>query len=168
MIRRFALASAILIAAASATPAMAGTATSNLDISATVPESCTITAEPIAFGDYDPIVDHAEEPLTATGTLNVKCTSGTIANILLGQGTNASSSSSDSSPDRRLKNGGAYLNYSITNDGNSNNWGNTNATGLGTIGSGNSETFAFSLTIPPGQSALVGTYTDTVVATVSY
>lgn len=167
MIRRFALASAILIAAASATPAMAVTATGNLDISATVPESCVITTEPIAFGDYDPIVTHATEPLTTTGTLTVQCTMGTEATILLGQGANAASGSTNSSPYRRLKDtNGATLSYTISRGGNI--WGNTTDTGLSITGMGSSDDIPVYLSIPPGQSALVGTYTDTVVATVSY
>jgi spore coat protein U-like protein len=174
MIRRFALASAILIAAASATPAMASTATENLDISATVPESCAITAEPIAFGNYDPIVTHATEPLTTTGTLTVQCTMGTSATILLGQGANASTYSTNSSPDRRLAgDGGGSLDYNISKDGAGNNtWGNTTGTGHSITGTGNSQDISVSLSIPPAaaqsNTVVVGTYTDTVVATVSY
>lgn len=167
MIHRFALASAILIAAASATPAMAGTATENLDISATVPESCAITAEPIAFGNYDPIVAHAEAPLTTTGTLSVLCTMGTEATILLGQGANAASGSSNSLPYRKLAgDGGGTLDYTITRNGDI--WGNTTDTGHSITGTGSSQDISVSLSIPPGQSVPVGTYTDTVVATVSY
>ena len=167
MIRRFALASAILIAAASATPAMASTATENLDISATVPESCAITAEPIAFGNYDPIVTHATEPLTTTGTLTVQCTMGTSATILLGQGANAAFGSTNSSPYRRLAgDGGGTLDYTISKGGGI--WGNTTDTGLSITGMGSSNDISVYLSIPPGQSVPVGTYTDTVVATVSY
>jgi spore coat protein U-like protein len=167
MIRRFALASAILIAAASATPAMAGTATENLDISANVPESCVITTEPIALGDYDPIVTHATEPLTTTGTLTVQCTMGTSATILLGQGANATTGSTDSSPYRNLKDAsGAKLSYIISKGGDV--WGNTTSTGLSITGMGEPNGIPVYLRIPPGQTALVGTYSDTVVATVSY
>ena len=167
MIRRFALASAILIAAASATPAMASTATENLDISATVPESCAITAEPIALGNYDPIVTHAEVPLTTTGTLTVQCTMGTSATILLGQGANAAFGSTNSSPYRRLAgDGGGTLDYTISKGGGI--WGNTTDTGLSITGMGSSNDISVYLSIPPGQSVPVGTYTDTVVATVSY
>lgn len=167
MIRRFALASAVLIAAASATPAMAGTATEDLNISATVPESCVITTEPIELGDYDPIVTHAEVPLTITGTLTVQCTMATEATILLGQGANAASGSSDSSPYRRLAgDGGGTLDYTITRNGAI--WGNTTGTGQSITGNGSSQEIPVSLSIPAGQSAAVGTYSDTVVATVSY
>ncbi|MDB9448177.1 hypothetical protein [Anabaena sp. CS-542/02] len=63
MIRRFALASAILIAAGSAAPAMADTATSNINLSATVPVSCTISTSRLAFGAYDPIGTNATTAL---------------------------------------------------------------------------------------------------------
>jgi spore coat protein U-like protein len=92
---------------------------------------------------------------------------GTSATILLGQGANASTYSTNSSPDRRLKDtNGATLSYTISKGGDI--WGNTTSTGLSITGMGEPNDFSVYLSIPPGQSVPVGTYTDTVVATVSY
>lgn len=70
MIRRFALASAILIAAGSAAPAMASTSSTNLSVTATVPVSCTISTGLLAFGSYDPIGTHSSSTLNVTGSLH--------------------------------------------------------------------------------------------------
>ncbi|MFM6255704.1 MAG: spore coat protein U domain-containing protein, partial [Dolichospermum sp.] len=115
MIRRFALASALLIAAGSAAPAMAGTATANLTVSSNVVNKCNISASPIDFGDYDPIVANSgpSEDLDGTGTVTVTCTSGAPVTITLGQGNNPGSGSTDASPMRRLNNGANYLSYGI-------------------------------------------------------
>ncbi|MFM6025467.1 MAG: spore coat protein U domain-containing protein, partial [Dolichospermum sp.] len=86
MIRRFALASAILIAFGSAAPAMASTATSDLTVSSNVANNCTISTSPIDFGAYDPISANASIDLDGTGTVTVTCTSGASATITLGQG----------------------------------------------------------------------------------
>jgi len=71
-----------------AAPAFAQTATANLNISATVNKTCTITTTPVAFGIYDPVVTNASTPLDATGTVVVTCTKGAGTRIDLGNGGN--------------------------------------------------------------------------------
>ncbi|MEA5556542.1 Csu type fimbrial protein [Nodularia spumigena] len=171
MIRRFALASAIFIAAGSAAPAMANTSSANIDVSATVPVSCTISANPIAFGNYDPIGTHANAALDITGSLTTTCTSGAPAVITLGQGGYADTGSSDAAPLRRLSAGNNnFLAYQIFKEQTrATNWGNTNTTGVTVTGTGspmNTEIFA---RIPSGQTAALATsYTDTVIVTITY
>src|SRR5689334_19496230 len=85
--------------------AFAGSATSNLSISATVQDNCTITANSLSFGAYDPVSGNASAPLTGSGTISVTCTSGSSATITLDQGTNPGTSSTSALPKRRMSNG---------------------------------------------------------------
>ena len=166
MIRRFVLASAILIAAGSAAPAMAGTATSNLTVSSNVPHSCTISTDPLNFDDYDPITG---PNATGTGTVTVVCSSGTSATITLGQGSNPQAASTDAIPLRRLKLGTNYLSYALyQNNTYSEIWGNTAGTGASHTGTGSASDVTVYGVIPGTQNVPPGSYSDTVVATVSF
>lgn len=176
MIRRFALASAILIAAASATPAMADTATSTLDITATVSKKCVFgTNTNITLGDYDPIVTNATSgvDLTNSGEIKYTCTAGVTSYLTLTQGNNPATDSSDTSPKRRLKRGSDndYLSYNIYTDVNRTTvWGNTGATGnyLGTA-NGIEQIVTLYGKIDKGQNVPAGTgYSDTVTAIITY
>ena len=173
MIRRFALASAILIAAASATPAMAGTATSNLQVSATVSASCALTTTALDFGNYDPTGANSSSGnhLEITGSLTTNCSSGTVATITLGHGSNGHPLSSDTSPLRMLKNaaGNQTLSYYLYSSlSPQTTWGNSASTGVAVTGTGSAATTTIYGRIPKGQSVQAGSYTDTVVATVTY
>ncbi len=167
MIRRFALASAVLIAAASATPAMAGTAASNLDVGANVTSNCSISTAAINFGDYDALNPN---PKDGTGSVTITCTIGSAASIKLGQGNNPGAASSDASPLRTLGNGGGdFLSYQIYQDGaRSTVWGNTAGTGVSVTGTGAEVTRTVFGRIPPGQNLPAGAYSDTVVAQVAF
>ncbi len=173
MIRRFALASAILIAAASATPAMADTVAATLDISASVPPKCVFgTNTNITFGDYDPIVTNATSgtDLTDSGEIKYTCTVGVSPYITLNQGNYADTGSSEGSPLRRLKDGSNFLSYNIyTNVERTTVWGNTNTTGTPGTGNGIEQTVTLYGKIARGQNVPPGTgYSDTVTATISY
>ncbi|MBD2145949.1 spore coat U domain-containing protein [Sphaerospermopsis sp. FACHB-1194] len=170
MIRRFALASAILITAGYAAPAMAGTATSNITVSTTVIHSCSISTTPLAFGDYDPIVTHATTHLDATATVTTTCSNGGGTYIRLGQGANAATGSTNVSPERRLKSSiNEYINYNIyQNSGRTTIWGNTLDTSPNPMGNGSAQVTTIYGRIPAGQTADDTTYSDTVVATVEW
>ncbi len=171
MIRRFALASAVLIAAASAVPtmaapAMAGAATSNLTVSSNVVDNCTISTAAISFGDYDAL---SADPLDQTGSVTITCTTGAAATIKLGQGSNATGGSTDSAPQRRLTNNGNYLEYQIYQDGaRSTVWGNTAGSGVSDTGNGAAQVKTVYGRIPSGQNVPTGAYSDTVVAEVAF
>lgn len=69
----------------------ASPATSNMNVSAAVAQTCTITASPtLNFGTYDPIGVNASSPLTGTSTVSVKCTKGSSGiTVDIGNGTHA-------------------------------------------------------------------------------
>ncbi|MDH6057522.1 Csu type fimbrial protein [Umezakia ovalisporum] len=172
MIRRFALASAIFIAAGSAAPAMAGTATSNVEVTATVSLTCTISANTIAFGNYDPIGTNATAPLEGTGTLTTTCTDGSATIVTLSQGNNPEASSTDAEPRRRLGNSNGnndFLSYEIfTGETRVANWGNTPNSSVMVSGTGQQVNTTIYATIPAAQNVSSGNYTDTVTATIDF
>ncbi len=172
MIRRFALASAILIAAGSTAPAMAQTATSNLTVTATVGNVCTISSASISFGNYDPVTAHHGTTgidLDGSGSVTTTCTNGLAATITLGQGLAPATGSTPAAPLRQLANGANVIGYSLFRDsGRTTAWGNTSVTGLGVTGTGSALTSTIYGRIPRGQAAAAGIYNDTVVATVSF
>ncbi|MEH1872450.1 Csu type fimbrial protein [Nostoc sp.] len=166
MLRRFALASVLLIAS-SAAPAMAGTATSNLGVSALVTANCTISTTPVAFGNYDPIGANASTDLNGTGSVATTCTNGSSVVITLGQGSNADTGSTDAVPLRRAMSGSNYLSYSLYSDSaRTTVWENT--TGVAVTGTGTPVSNTVYGKMVAGQNVPIGSYTDTVVATVTY
>ena len=167
MIRRFALASALFVAVGSAAPSMAvaDSNTSDLYISASVPNSCTISAGALNFGTYNPA-----SVTSATGTVTTNCTVNTNAVITLNQGVFSASGSSDTAPSRRLYNGNVgYLSYTLyQNSGKTTIWGNSTGTGVTVTGTGSNQSTSVYGIIPADQSVPEGSYSDSVVATVTY
>lgn len=160
-----ALAAAVLLASS---PVLAGTATSSLTVTATVPAVCVLTPGTLSFGAYDPVGANATAPLTASGTFFVACTKNTAYSVTLGNGNNAASAVGTT---RAMKDAtsGAFLNYEIyTSNTYASVWNTTN-TASGTAAS----TTAIPLTafgrVPAGQNVPAATgYTDTVVSTVNF
>src|SRR5947208_10024354 len=57
--------------------ALAGSSTGSLSITATVAQTCSVSAtSTLAFGAYDPVVANASTALTGTGSVSIKCTKG--------------------------------------------------------------------------------------------
>jgi spore coat protein U-like protein len=147
----------------------AATATSNLPVSATVTANCTIDASGgLAFGAYDPVVTNASTDLTGTGTVSTTCTNGASVTVTLGQGSNADTGSTDAAPVRRMLSGASdYLGYQLyTDSGHATVWDNsTGAPVSGTGGAVNTTVYGL---VAAGQNVPAGSYSDTVVATVTF
>lgn len=142
-------------------------ATDNLDVSATVISNCTITANALAFGTYDPVGANAVTAATGATTLDVTCSNGASFNVTLGQGGSSGGGSTDADPARRLTDGTNFLNYGLFTDaGRLDEWGNTVGTGVVYVGTGAADTINVYGNIPGGQNVAAGAYTDTVVATI--
>src|SRR5438128_1650300 len=69
-------------------PALAGSATSNFSVTASVANNCTISTTAIGFGAYDPIVANATTPLDSTGSVTITCTKGAATTLSLNAGNN--------------------------------------------------------------------------------
>jgi spore coat protein U domain-containing protein, fimbrial subunit CupE1/2/3/6 len=157
--------------------AYAGVGTSSFTAQATVNTNCTILTTPVAFGGYDPIGAHRSADLNATGAITVACVKGTAPTIALGLGSNASGSA------RRMRDvpSGDFLGYELYQPPS-----NTPATPCsfpgatvwGTAGANlfsatsapdkNARTYNVCGSVAAGQNPSIGTYSDTVVATVNF
>jgi spore coat protein U-like protein len=139
---------------------------SQLTVSATVTKNCTITTAPVNFGNYDSVAANATAPLDGIGTITVSCTKGAAAKVGLNPGNNAQGTT------RRMAQGTAeYLTYELYKDtGRASIWGNTDADALdiGPAPNRNPRTFTAYGRVAAAQDATVGSYTDTVVATVNF
>ncbi len=147
--------------------AHAGTATANLDVSASVTDNCTISTSPLAFGAYNPASGSA---LDGAGSLTVQCTLSASADILLDQGSNPDAGSSDAAPLRRMSDGGGnFLSYQLDQDaGHTTLWGNTSGTGQAHTGTGMSANLSVYGRMAASQNVPAGSYADVVVATINF
>lgn len=136
------------------------TATGNFSVTATVAPSCSITANTLNFGAY------TGAAASATSTLTVNCANTTPYNVGLDQGQ----ASGATVTTRKMKNGSNTLNYSLYSDsGRTKNWGNTVGTDTVTgTGSGGPQSLTVYGRIPSGQMPVPGSYTDSVIATLTY
>jgi spore coat protein U-like protein len=150
--------------------AFAGSTSSNMSVSATVSNNCTVSAGSLNFGAYDPITTNHSSGLNGSAALTVTCTQGASATITLGQGLNAANGSTDASPLRQLSDGNSHvLSYALFQDSShSNAWGNTSGTGASYTGQGTSESVNVYGQVSAGQNVPQGSYSDTVVATVTF
>jgi len=163
-------ATALALGVTSGTQA-AGSATANLTVQATVDANCTISTTMVDFGSYDPIVANLTTDLQAPagGKVTLLCTNGASATVMLGQGANPDTGSTAANPSRQLKHGASdYLSYTLYSDAYTTEWGDTAPTGVAHTGTGASADLAIYGVIPQGQNKPVGTYTDTVLATVTF
>jgi spore coat protein U-like protein len=162
------LAAAVAMAMAmTANIADASTVTGTMTVTASVAVSCSITAGTLAFGAYDTVVGAAVQGST---TLSVTCTKGGTATVTLGQGSNPASGSTDATPLRQMANSTNRLGYSLYQDSSrSVVWGNTGATGYSYTSTGNSnDPLTVYGTITASQNVPAGSYSDSVVATMTF
>lgn len=140
----------------------AGSASTSLVVSATVINSCTISATPLGFGNYDALAGAATD---AQASVTITCTPGAPSTIALDNGTNASGST------RRMKDAGTnYLPYEAYQDSaRTTVWG-SGASSLdpGAAPSTEPRTYTVYGRIAAGQAVPAGAYTDTLTATVNF
>ncbi|MFC3125039.1 spore coat U domain-containing protein [Pseudoroseomonas globiformis] len=137
------------------------TATSTMQITATVLKLCAVTATNLAFGDYTPT-----EAKDGQAELQVLCTTNTPFNVALNLGTATTAAA-------RVMAGtvaGSTLNYALyRNSGRTDVWGD--AAGTDTFsgtGTGTTQTIPVYGRIPANQRPQPGLYTDTVTVTLTY
>jgi spore coat protein U-like protein len=139
----------------------AGSATSTVAVSASVPASCTISAGTLAFSTYDPL---SASNLDAAGSLSIACAKGTAYEVLLGNGGNYSSG-------RRMSDGsGSFLGYEVySNAGRTTVFGGTTGNGVGaTASSKNAVSISLYGRITAGQDVATGSYSDSVQSTINF
>jgi spore coat protein U-like protein len=140
--------------------------TASLSISATVSKNCTIATAPVAFGAYDSVTANRTAPLDGTGTVIVTCTKGAPAKVGLNAGGNAQGTTR-----RMVGTATEYLTYELYKDAaHASVWGNTASDALDVPAAVNQNPQNFTVygRVLQNQTAAVGAYTDTVVATVNF
>lgn len=140
--------------------ARASTASATISVSATVLSFCTISALPLAFGNYSSVL------LSANTSVTIACTATTPYNIGLDLGTGTGATTAL----REMTNGTNTLGYELFSDAaHSVQWGPI--IGTNTV-SGSATGLPTNLTvygvIPAGELAVPGAYLDTVTATITY
>jgi spore coat protein U-like protein len=149
-------------------------------VSATVSQGCSIsTTAALAFGQYDPVGANATAPLNATGQVSVACSKGaTSMTIGMNDGTHVLGAQ------RRMQGSTAtdLLLYNIFQPPSNVPgvactfpgtipWNSTAPAGVLTLSSAPSkEARLYNVcgTIPGGQDASTGAYSDTVIATLNF
>jgi spore coat protein U-like protein len=136
---------------------------------ATILANCHMSATPLNFGSASLLTSNVD----AIGTLTVQCTNTTPYSIGLDSGANASGSQ------RRMLNGASnYISYGLYTDAaRSAAWSTTTAAsscsnGAGTCllgtGTGTNQSVTVYGRVPPQVAPAVGTYSDTVIATITF
>jgi spore coat protein U-like protein len=135
--------------------------TSSFTVTAVVQATCTIAANPLAFGTYSALL------INSTSILSVTCTNTTSYNVGLSPGlatgatvTNRSMTGPSSS----------LLHYTLfRNSALNTNWGNTAGTDtLAGTGSGALQSLSVYGQISAAQYVRPGAYSDTITATITY
>jgi spore coat protein U-like protein len=151
--------------------AVAGTATANLNVTLTITAACTINATTLAFPSTDGI-SLTTTPITASTTVSVTCTSGSPFTIGMGQGNNYSGGN-------RMASSGNYIPYGLYTDSawtdawtttteNNGCSGPANSCYVGT-GTGSAQSVTIYGKVPTLATApTAGSYTDTVLMTITY
>ena len=150
--------------------ASAGTNTVTFPVTATVNSNCSISAVGLSFGNYDPLVANVSTALNATTTLSVACVKGVTPTVGLNTGLN-SANASGTTRAMAGSSSGTYLSYELYKDSaHTQVWGNS-GTGLDTLAT-STNTTPVNVTvygqIPAAQMATLGTYNDTITATVNF
>jgi spore coat protein U-like protein len=146
--------------------AAADTATDTFAVTATVANSCTVTAADLAFGTY---VQTAGTATDATSAVAVNCTTGASYTVSLnaGAGTGATFAT------RIMESGSNDLNYTLyRNAAHTEVWGDGTSSSNTVTGTGNGAiqnlTVYGRVFADQSDTAPASSYSDTVTATVTY
>lgn len=164
------LAAAVIILLVTAGSAYAATATSQFQVSASVAANCTITSTALDFAAYDPVGTNASNPLNVNGSVSVSCTKGAPITVGLDNGASYGLGPSGATFRAMLATGSNYLSYQLYQDSAySKLWG-ASGTGLVSWTSTSKASHPFTVygQIPAGQDVAIGSYKDTITATVNF
>ena len=165
---KLAIVSAIMACSAGlSASSYAATTTATMTVSSSVLTACTMTTSDLTFGTYDP---STQADVTGTATITSTCTLGGGAMILLSQGGNAFTGSSDAVPLRQMADGDNRLKYHLYASDGTTVFGNTPGTGQPTTGTGGAVTTTVNGKIIGSENAgtPTGTYADGVLVTLTY
>ncbi len=176
----YASVTAIVAALALAIPPQAAGTTAVLGISASVTANCTISTTALSFGRYESLEANATTPLNAAGTVSIACTKGMAPKITMDLGQNPNAGKRYMALVASAATAGT-LYYELYQPPSPTPGTGCSFPGTTAWGASAGQIFAPSPatsrvartynvcgTIPPGQFAVMGTYADTIVATVNF
>jgi spore coat protein U-like protein len=167
-------------------PARAATVSNNFNAKASVAANCQMSAVgDLSFGAYDPVVANATSGLSGNTSFTLKCTRG--ASPVISLSVSNANFAKNLAGKRAMNNGttspatGNYLSYdlfvpngvgdatvtsaSVAYWGDNTNGTSTFAPSVPTVAT---QTITIFGSVPGGQDAVAGNYTDSVTATVNY
>lgn len=166
----------VILGLAWAAVAQAGTGT--VSAQSTVDTFCTVTTTALNFGPYDPIVANTTASLDngTTGSVIITCVKGTSATIALGNGLYFAGGTRQMQHATKATVFLAYQLYQPPSNAAgatctfpaSTLWSSTSTLTPPAAPDKNSRTFNVCGTVPAGQDVEMGTYSDTVVVTVTF
>lgn len=136
--------------------------TATLTVSLTVNAACLVDANDLIFGTVNPL---SGSPTDGAAALSVTCTNTTPYQVALDAGANGTFAT------RAMASGGNLLDYNLyTENSYTTIWGDgTSSTStMGATGDGDTDSYTIYANMPASQSLIVGSYSDTVTATISY
>jgi spore coat protein U-like protein len=144
-------------------PVGTSTTTYSFTVTATVTTSCNISSTNLNFGSTGLLSAN----VNGSSTVTPQCTNGTPYNIGLNAGTGVGATVTTR---KMTSGGGATINYSLyTDSGRTTVWGNTIGTNtVAGTGSGSSQGLTVFGRIPPQTTPAPATYSDSIIATVTY
>jgi spore coat protein U-like protein len=161
------LGAALLLATAHG--AAGATATGAMMVSATVASTCTVSANPLSFGTYQP----GQGRMSATTTLAIRCTKGAPFSVALNAGTGGGTLAQ-----RLMSMGASKLQYNLyTTAAHTAVWGDGTQSTAAVSGTGRGLMSGAAITqtvygkvpdSPANVDLTPGLYTDTITVTVSY
>ena len=167
------------IAQSASAGAQGASTTTNIPVSATVSAACSIsTTSAIAFGAYDPIGTNANTALNATGQLSVVCSKGSTG-LSIGLDNGAHVSGTQRQMIRTGESATDVLQYGLFQPPNTTPgtactfpgttaWSTTATLAIGNSPSKVARLFNVCGSVPAGQDAPTGAYSDVVVATLNF
>jgi spore coat protein U-like protein len=154
--------------AAATCPTGSLSASTSTSATVTIISNCNISTTALNFGTTGLLTSNID----ATGTINAQCNTSLPYSIGLDNGSNASGSQ------RRMKQGSTFVNYNLyTDSGRTLAWTTTTSTtscsaGTGTCvtntGTGANQPITVFGRVPPQSTTPQGTYSDTVLVTVTF
>lgn len=137
------------------------TANASFAVKANMLAHCILSAAPLVFGSYTGVVNNA------TTSIDITCTNQTSYTVGLNQGK-----SSGATVTKRAMTGpsSSLLHYGLYSDaGHTLNWGDTAATNwVSGAGAGSQQSLTVYGQIPGGQFPRPGSYSDTIIAKITY
>jgi spore coat protein U-like protein len=145
-------------------PASAATTTANLTVNITITAGCTVTGATLNFGSSSVLASNIDQ----TTTVGVTCTNAATYNVGMDKGANGASVTA-----RQMKGGASnteFVDYTLYRDSSRTlNWGNTVGTDtLSGTGTGSTQNITVYGRVPAQATGSAGSYTDTVLITVTY